>query len=318
MSKLKLCTVNPNLEAIIKFLYEDDTTKEITIKENQLLNDVVYLDGGETQTVSGKVNVINFTSKSCTTGKDGCIHNDTSVFSQYVNITSLILDCSDKYNCNVITIPIKNIKDIGSVEDIIVNTVIIDGVEYATFIEALEAASNGSTITIKTDIKFKEKTTIAEDKVVIIDLNENKLVIPTVENNYGMVVKGDLTINGNGGNITVGMYGIGIHDNGKLTINGGNYKTTGTYLIGSWGETTINDGNFTSPYCTVNGFQGNVIINGGNFTSFNTEENTVILGNVKVTGGTFNQPITEQYCAEGYRPKDNGDGTYTVEKIEVL
>ena len=128
-----------------------------------------------------------------------------------------------------------------------------------------------------------------------------------------MIIKNNITLTGEG-NVTVGEFGIGVQPIARLTINGGTYKAANeSYLIGSWGETIINGGNFDSDYCCVNGFQGTVIINNGNFNCI--DEETIILGNVKVSGGIFNHPVQEQYCAEGYAPKANEDGTYTVEKI---
>lgn len=35
--------------------------------------------------------------------------------------------------------------------------------------------------------------------------------------------------------------------------------------------------------------------------------------NVAVSGGTFNTPVADAYCADGFIPLDNGDGTYGVE-----
>ena len=36
------------------------------------------------------------------------------------------------------------------------------------------------------------------------------------------------------------------------------------------------------------------------------------IGKGFITGGTFNAPVAEEYCAEGYIPVDNGNGTYGV------
>jgi len=205
--------------------------------------------------------------------------------------------------------------DVEREEVAVEEKVVINGQEFASFVEALEAIKDGDVVEVSGDVVFEEKVTL--DKQVTINLSsDSSLVIPTVENNYGMVVKGDVTINGDGYAKT-GDFGIGVPPVGKLTINGGEYKTEGTYLIGSWGEVVINGGTFESPYCCANAFNGGkVFINGGNFVC--PDGNTMILGEdansvMRVSGGTFNHPVKEKYCAEGYVPKDNGDGTYTVE-----
>jgi len=200
----------------------------------------------------------------------------------------------------------------------VISSVTINGVEYSTLSEALENANDGDIVTINGTTVFEEKVTL-DKKITVTLADDANLTIPTVENNYGMIVKGDVTIEGNG-SATTGEFGIGVPAAGKLTINGGDYKTDGTYLIGSWGEVTINGGNFESPYCCANAFNnGKVYINGGNFVCPDGE--TMILGEdaksvMVVSGGTFNHPVKEKYCAEGYIPKDNGDGTYTVELSE--
>lgn len=33
---------------------------------------------------------------------------------------------------------------------------------------------------------------------------------------------------------------------------------------------------------------------------------------ITISGGSFSQPVKEEYCADGFIPKDNGDGTYGV------
>ena len=212
---------------------------------------------------------------------------------------------------------LSNVTAVEKEEVIVPLTVTVGGVEYATVSEALAAAKDGDVVAISGDVVFEEKVTL--DKKVTIDLaSDASLVIPTVENNYGMIVKGDVTIEGDG-SATTGEFGIGVPAVGKLTINGGDYKTDGTYLIGAWGEVTINGGNFESPYCCANAFNGGkVYITGGNFVCPDGE--TMILGEdaksvMRVSGGIFNHPVKEKYCAEGYAPKANADGTYTVEAI---
>ena len=68
---------------------------------------------------------------------------------------------------------------------------------------------------------------------------------------------------------------------------------------------------------------GIVVNDGGVFTAKKdlglvgdvfTKEKLLSFGNGKiaVSGGTFFAPVAESFCAEGYVPTDNGDGTYTL------
>ena len=43
----------------------------------------------------------------------------------------------------------------------------------------------------------------------------------------------------------------------------------------------------------------------------------ISVNNVSVSGGTFNHAVPNDYCAEGFEPAENGDGTYGVKKVET-
>ena len=43
----------------------------------------------------------------------------------------------------------------------------------------------------------------------------------------------------------------------------------------------------------------------------------ISVNNVSVSGGTFNHAVPSDYCAEGFEPAENGDGTYGVKKVET-
>ena len=56
----------------------------------------------------------------------------------------------------------------------------------------------------------------------------------------------------------------------------------------------------------------NITISGGKFNGAITKVGTT--GTIAISGGTFASAVPADYCAEGYVPKNNGDGTYTVEE----
>lgn len=56
---------------------------------------------------------------------------------------------------------------------------------------------------------------------------------------------------------------------------------------------------------------GTLSIGVGNGTTFEPNDEN---GTIAVSGGTFNAPVPEKYCAEGYIPEDNGNGTYGVKE----
>lgn len=61
---------------------------------------------------------------------------------------------------------------------------------------------------------------------------------------------------------------------------------------------------------------GSITISGGSFYGLigieDAYEEAVNDVTVAISGGTFNAPVPADFCAEGYTPKDNGNGTYGV------
>ena len=137
------------------------------------------------------------------------------------------------------------------------------------------------------------------------------------------------TLNVCGGEI-VSQNGYGINLNMgnapevALNITGGTITTNDTtynlavYVVnkGSAENMTINVSNGTlNGYFALNGLtsttmaENAISVNGGKM------DGIVCYGEPTygfVTGGTFGAPVDEKFCAEGYQPKDNGDGTYGV------
>lgn len=69
----------------------------------------------------------------------------------------------------------------------------------------------------------------------------------------------------------------------------------------------------------VEGYTAKTVITGGNFT--NRSSGAIFHGlgkatwdNFEVSGGTFNKSISAGFCADGYIPTKNADGTYGVKK----
>lgn len=201
------------------------------------------------------------------------------------------------------------------------NVAEIGGVKYDSLSAAISAAgSNNVTITLLDNVSLDGKISFPKGSNIILDLNGKNLTVPTVENNYGMVVGGNLTIKGKG-TVSLGMYGIGVQPSGNLIIENGTYKClSGDYLLGSWGTATIKGGLFDGNYCIANGFDnGKINILDGTFYA---KEPTIVLGGVTVYGGAFNHSV-ESFLADGVEMKLY-DGVYytgktykiTVDKAE--
>lgn len=144
---------------------------------------------------------------------------------------------------------------------------------------------------------------------------------------------GTLTINS--GVYSGGLNTVKSEEGTTLTITGGKfvsdyapaYNVTGTILV--YGTTTISGGEFIQNSTStaarvvvtglVEGYTSITNVTGGSFTTKSSGNIFHGLGkatsdNFKVSGGTFNKSVSEGYCANGFIPTRNADGTYGVKK----
>ncbi len=143
---------------------------------------------------------------------------------------------------------------------------------------------------------------------------------------------GTLTINS--GEYSGGLNVVKSEEGSVLTINGGEFTRTsaprfgitGTILV--YGTTTITGGKFIDNTSSTNarvvvtgvveGYTAITRITGGSFT--NTKGaifhylGDATYDNFEVSGGTFNKSIPEGYCANGFIPTKQADGTYGVKE----
>lgn len=182
--------------------------------------------------------------------------------------------------------------------------------------EKYNNAEAGDTIVLEQDERITSALVV--DKDLTIDLNGHNIY----STETAIRAKANLTINGEG-RIEAGSGGdyvaVYAYTDSNVVINGGEYHV---------GEDSEGSGN-TCIY--VNG-KGNVEINGGKFSTAKDYEgvyyvlnkNNSATGNIVVKGGTFvnynptvgDDALGGTFVADGYEAIDNGDGTYTVSKIE--
>ena len=123
-------------------------------------------------------------------------------------------------------------------------------------------------------------------------------------------------------NAAGGLYTVKNDDYGVMVINGGIFTngTEGAGAVLNWNNLTIHNGTFTGTSAVrtlksgTNDYEtGRTYIYDGTFngkidTLAGYGENI----DVNISGGSFSQPVKEEYCADGFIPKDNGNGTYGV------
>ena len=148
---------------------------------------------------------------------------------------------------------------------------------------------------------------------------------------------GTLTIES--GSYSGGLNVVKSEEDSTLTINGGkfelSYATSGyTGVVFAYGNTTITGGEFIQSLTAtgrwnhpqvvatgvVEGHTAITRVTGGHFVNKMSGEG-IFRGvgkgtsdNFEVSGGTFNKSISEAYCADGFVPTKNADGTYGVKE----
>lgn len=153
---------------------------------------------------------------------------------------------------------------------------------------------------------------------------------------------GTLTITS--GTYTGGLDTVKNEPSAKLTITGGTFTLTKgtskgfTGVVFNYGELTISGGEFIQSDKSAPNGQAQVIhtdksgsaapstvITGGTFknlctksTAWTVRATNAAAGATKVSGGAFNKSISEAYCAEGFIPTKNSDGTYGVKEGQYV
>lgn len=162
----------------------------------------------------------------------------------------------------------------------------------------------------------------------------------------------------NGGTFTQDNFIVIKVDCGYLKLNGGTLNSANSYAIENWFNATVNGGTVNgtvSSWTYSGGFNSTLTISGGTIngdvTSVNygnadkkakvsvtggiingeldtraydpkTNKLTSIIdaakATIEVSGGTFTNAVPANYCAEGFIPTKNADGTFGVEKTEKV
>ncbi|MEE0956467.1 MAG: hypothetical protein UH734_00110 [Ruminococcus sp.] len=139
------------------------------------------------------------------------------------------------------------------------------------------------------------------------------------------------TLNITGGTIT-GKTAVYVKS-GSTNVSGSGTSISGATIHGTGADTDmVHSGNgcnatgdaIVIENCGYPGGTPNVSLSGGTITSDNADavasygynDGTTEYEPIKefVSGGTFNTPVPKEYCATGFKPKDNGNGTYGVTK----
>ena len=164
-------------------------------------------------------------------------------------------------------------------------------------------------------------------------------VTATAGNTDSSMIRNDGTLTIESGSYSGGLNVVKSEEDSTLNINGGkfelSYATNGyTGVVFAYGNTTITGGEFIQSLTTtgrwnhpqviatgmVEGHTAITRVTGGHFVNKMSGEG-IFRGvgkgtsdNFEVSGGTFNKSISEGFCADGFIPTKNADGTYGVKE----
>ena len=153
---------------------------------------------------------------------------------------------------------------------------------------------------------------------------------------------GTLTITS--GTYTGGLDTVKNESSAKLNITGGTFTLTKgnsngfTGVVFNYGELTISGGEFiqsdkSAPYGQAQVIHTDksgsaapsTVITGGTFknlctrtTAWTVRATNAADGATKVSGGAFNKEVKDYYCADGFIPTKNADGTYGVKEGQYV
>ena len=166
-------------------------------------------------------------------------------------------------------------------------------------------------------------------------------ITATAGNTDSSMIRNDGTLTIESGTYTGGLNVVKSEEDSTLAINGGKFELSHaasgyTGVILAYGSTTISGGEFVcnapykkyaSPQVVVTGLvEGHpsfTKVTGGTFVNNSKNSRVEIFwalgkatpsANFEVSGGTFNKSISEGYCADGFIPTKNADGTYGVKE----
>ena len=171
-------------------------------------------------------------------------------------------------------------------------------------------------------------------------------VTATAGNNGSSMIDNYGTLTITSGTYTGGLDTVKNEPSAKLTITGGTFTLTKgnsdgfTGVVFNYGELTISGGEFiqsdkSAPYGQAqvihtdkdkNGSAApSTVITGGTFknlctakTAWTVRATNAADGATKVSGGAFNKSVKDYYCADGFIPTKNADGTYGVKEGQYV
>ncbi len=188
----------------------------------------------------------------------------------------------------------------------------VNGVEYSSLQDAINASNAGDTVTLLKDVILENTLVISAGKVITLDLNGFTISqVKECTDSYEMIKNnGTLTITGNGkisftdtsagdasaswGAYTIRNEGTLIVENGTIenlseqNVAGQDFAHTALAIFQYSGSTTINGGTVSGPYYrSIRLWKGDMTINGGNIVGQVWVQCVDDSAKLTINGGSF-------------------------------
>lgn len=198
---------------------KDDGSREVMeIHEGDILEDIVYSEGGATYTKTGKISAILVATDKVTPDykQDAC--KMESSFHKAVKVEAIVLDSSSKYDSDANLIMVKNIKSIASVTAGVmeVDASVMEAGGVAALLDGLTPGQN-----LKLETGTVSEALVMNQSVTIQGVNAGVSAAKgyrcsaTVENET--VFNGSLTV-GEGAQVV--LDGLTLTENAQIATNG--------------------------------------------------------------------------------------------------
>lgn len=217
----------------------------------------------------------------------------------------------------------------------------VDGAGYQSLRAAMVSAGDGGTVTLVSDVTSRSGEFVMSGCRVTLDLNGFSV---RSSGNCAINNQGDLTVVGDGLLTSTADGYPAVVNYGKITVRGGTFVSEAGGLWNQ-GEASVEGGVFTSSAPRImmmsaaptvgvsllfwNGsgsisggeFDGDVVlrgtgdvgISGGAFAG-KVEAEDGFEGAVTVTGGTFSEPVPEEWLPEDFSMEAGPDGAFVVKR----
>ena len=179
-----------SIRAKVTISMSDGSKKTLNISEGDKVKNLSYVSEGSVKTVSGEVKVIGYNIGTLRPASTPCVHDTVSDFSKKVALTNLVIDCSEKYNSDLRTIPFAAIRDFDADD---AGEMIISNEKYSNGVVTFTSTVKPAVVLWNDEVIIPTQNDPSTD-VYVADVNTmkdlNTLIIIDADNRKKTIIEG--------------------------------------------------------------------------------------------------------------------------------